>query len=98
MRPLFKAIEAGDADQVKELLASGSDVNYSKNQRTPAHHAVAEGQAECLECVITARADLEATDRQARTPMHIACMTGKTRAHHPQTFGAPLPPERASLL
>lgn len=77
MRPLFKAIEAGDVEEVKRLLGQKSDPNYSKNQRTPAHHCVSEDQPECLALLVAAKAELEACDRQSQTPMHNACHDGR---------------------
>ncbi len=55
--PLYGAIEAGDAEQVRALIAAGADVNYDYNGETALDLAVQTGDLEIVKILLDAGAD-----------------------------------------
>ncbi len=77
--PLMHAADAGDLRSVKELLASGADVN-AQDQRgwTPLMHASKslKANAEVVRTLIAAGADVNARDNAGRTALIWAPLSG----------------------
>ena len=79
---LHKAVRAGDADRVRELLDAGADVNVrnSSKQRlqwTSLHYAAYYGHREIAEILISREADLDAEDPYYSTPLYLAAEQGR---------------------
>ena len=75
--PLHDAVKVGDIAKVKQLIASGEDVN--KNQRslgTPLHQASMLGSKELAELLIAHGANVNADDRIFGTPLYLAARKG----------------------
>src|SRR5436309_683599 len=67
------AAKAGDLAKVKELLASGVDVNAKDLvDRTPLHCAATENRKEMAEFLLAVKADINAKDKNGLTPLHAA--------------------------
>lgn len=65
---LMYAANEGDLDGIRDLLASGADVNYSDtDNRTPLHVAACQGYREVVELLILNGAEVEAKDRWGST-------------------------------
>merc|ERR1719188_2646714 len=65
----FAACE-GDNAVIEKLLAKGVSVNLSDyDRRTALHIAAAEGKLSTVQLLISANADVNATDRWGHTPM-----------------------------
>ena len=81
---LQKVVSLGEIEDLKKLLIAGMDIN-EKNVDVPyapaaIHIAVREGNAEMVEFLIKAGADIRATDAfQGNTPLHIA-----SKKEHPE--------------
>ena len=78
---LHKAVRAGDADRVRELLDAGADVNVRETsndrlQYTPLHWAAYYGHLEIAEILISRGADLDAEDPSYSTPLYLAAEQG----------------------
>jgi ankyrin repeat protein len=75
---LGRLIAAGDADAVREAVASSAGLLGRGVERvgqggwTPLHLAVAEGQADVVRVLVDAGADLAARTEHNRTPLHVA--------------------------
>jgi hypothetical protein len=74
---LFDAARSGNVARAVELLTAEPDL---ARQHTPAgetalHAAVGFRQAELVELLLSAGADLNAPDAAGRTPLHVAAMT-----------------------
>lgn len=71
---LHAAAGANHVDVMRVLLdadaACGAMVKWTGF--TPLHEAAHKGNVEAVECLVAAGADLEATDSQGRTPLHVA--------------------------
>lgn len=76
---LYKAIEAGDTQQVAQLIANGADVNkrYSKPSpgSTPLMWAITKGNLDIVKLLLQAKADIHAQDKEGMTPLMVACIT-----------------------
>lgn len=72
MNDLYEAAKHGDLQLVRQLIASGADVNYSEppHNWTPLHSTT---NAEIAEELIKAGANIEAKDKYGRTPLITAC-------------------------
>lgn len=75
---LHRLIAAGDAEAVREAVASSASLLTRTVERdgqggwTPLHLAVAEGQPESVRVLVEAGADLTARTEFNRTPLHVA--------------------------
>jgi ankyrin repeat protein len=78
---LHRAVDCGDVQQVRKLLASGENVNTvvrSNEQaspdwgQTPLHFAARDGNADIAGLLIQAGADVNAQDDRGVTPLHRA--------------------------
>ena len=78
---IFKAIEAGDVQQVRRLLdqSGGADKDKQDNLgRTPLHLAALCGHKEIVELLLLAGADKGKQDIGGSTPLHSASLWGHT--------------------
>ncbi|KAL8128660.1 hypothetical protein V2J09_017815 [Rumex salicifolius] len=67
---LMYAANEGDLQGIREILASGIDVNYrDADNRTPLHVAACQGYKEVVELLIENGAEVEAKDRWGSTPL-----------------------------
>ena len=72
---LHEAAEEGDADAVRALIASGTDVNTGdSNGNTPLHVAASYGHTELVGALIRAGADVNASNQGGQTPLHAAAL------------------------
>jgi cytochrome c len=75
--PLHDAVKDGDIAKVKQLIASGEDVN--QNQRslgTPLHQASILGNRELAELLIARGANVNADNKIFGTPLYLAARKG----------------------
>lgn len=74
---LFIAVEAGQTDAVRKLIALGADVGkdvLSNNNKSPMIHWIEENNyREILTLLIQAGANINATDSNGQTALHRAC-------------------------
>jgi uncharacterized protein len=71
--PLIEAVKTGQLETVKELIASGVDVNESGEQGwTPLNWAAGQGHLEIVKLLVANGADLFKVGRDRRTPYMIA--------------------------
>jgi len=86
---LHKAVKAGNADRVRELLDAGDDVNVRNSskavkllrggttlQYTPLHWAAYYGDQEIAELLISRGAELDAQGPCDSTPLYLAADQG----------------------
>ncbi|MGN0016285.1 MAG: DUF2931 family protein [Candidatus Avelusimicrobium sp.] len=75
--PLHYALLAGETEKVKELIASGADVNAkAPNMGTPLLYACTVGNVEAARMLVNAKADVNAAGDTGYTPLMMACQTG----------------------
>jgi ankyrin repeat protein len=79
---ILRAIQKGDIETVKAILAENPDLAKVKDRwgRTPLHIAVDMNKTEIIEYLIRCGADVEATDLCAYTPLFRAIDRGKKEA------------------
>ncbi|EER09630.1 serine-threonine protein kinase, putative [Perkinsus marinus ATCC 50983] len=70
----FVAVKSGSVERVKELLESGvATLEIIDNEGwTAAHHCAMLDYSEMLEFLVTKKADVNATNKSKRTPLHIS--------------------------
>jgi len=74
---LHIACQFGEKDAVKELIASGYDVNQLNNfRKTPAHLACYAMQKEILEILLDAGADMNIQDDFGNSLIHVCAAVG----------------------
>ena len=74
---LHDAVKAGDMAKVKQLVASGEDINQDSTALgTPLHHAAIWGSAEMAELLVSVGADVNAQNKTLGTPLHRAARKG----------------------
>ncbi|MFC1781686.1 ankyrin repeat domain-containing protein, partial [Planctomycetota bacterium] len=70
--PLHEAAEAGDIEQIKQLISEGAEIDLRDNRgNTPLYNAAANGRLEVAELLIENGADVN-----AGTPLQAACESG----------------------
>jgi hypothetical protein len=76
--PLIEAVKSGQASRVKELIASGADINQAGEQGwTPLNWAAGKGNLEIVTLLVENGADVFKTGRDQRTPYMIALAAGR---------------------
>ena len=75
---LIEAIEAGQANRVKALIAEGADPNYKDTLigDTPLHYAVWDGYLQIVEILLANEVDPNAKNNFEKTPLHYVVMQG----------------------
>lgn len=75
--PLHDAVKGGDIAKVKQLIASGQDVNQNqRNLGTPLHQASLWGNRELAELLIALGANVNADNKIFGTPLYTAARKG----------------------
>ena len=75
--PLHDAVKAGDLAKVKQLIASGEDVNQNqRNLGTPLHQASLWGNRELAELLIANGANVNADNKIFGAPLYMAARKG----------------------
>ncbi|MDR2720222.1 MAG: ankyrin repeat domain-containing protein, partial [Nitrososphaerota archaeon] len=70
---LLRAVEIGDITLVRELVASGTDINYKgKNGSSAVLFAVCGGYVDCVKYLIEAGADVNSSAKYGITPLYMA--------------------------
>lgn len=80
--PLQEAISANQTALVSDILATGSWLELRDGQmQAPLHWACSGSEKiDVVKNLIVAGADVNATDRYGRTPLHCACFNGQDNA------------------
>lgn len=77
LRSIHVAVQEGNLDEIKAILARGTDVNEPDgSQNTPLHIALRKGYFDIAEYLMenaVAKADINAVTRTGETPLYIAC-------------------------
>jgi len=74
---LHEAAKAGDLDKVKQLIATGVDVDAKDtDQKTPLHTAIWSGHFEIAKYLVDKGADVNAPGKTGATPLMYACRAG----------------------
>ena len=107
---IFQAAQAGDKDEVKRHLKTGTLPGAVDDQRrwSPLHYAASEGHLELITLLLSRGADIAQTCRlTGATPLHVAAYHGQVDAalrliQHgasvtPKTFGGDTPLHAAGL-
>jgi ankyrin repeat protein len=77
---LYRAIHAGDLDQIKRHLYWGTDVNRAgADGDYPLHVAARRGRVVIAEELLDHGADVDAVNAAGRTPLEVALTEGKTQ-------------------
>lgn len=75
---LYRAVHAGDLDQIKRHIFHGTDLNQRDREGDTALHVAARrGRLVIAEYLVDNGAELEATDKAGRTPLDEALLAGK---------------------
>lgn len=77
--PLHKAAEQGEVETLRELLASGHDVNGQEEEQgyTSLHLTSAEGHLSATRLLLESGADPNLMDFEGYTPLHLAAAQGQ---------------------
>jgi ankyrin repeat protein len=96
---LYRAVQAGDLEQLKLHIRWGTDLNQpDANGDSPLHVASRAGHVSSVRELAQNGADLNARDRAGRTPLNLALIQGKTQvAAVLVRAGAPLDPQAVLL-
>lgn len=92
--PLHEAVESGDNQTIKELIAGHADLNL-KNQfgATPLHLATANGNLTAVQLLLRAGASPNQVNFAKQTALHFAALNGnETIAHELIKAGAEVNP------
>eukprot|EP00960_Hanusia_phi_P049737 759741-Hanusia_phi.AAC.1 len=74
---LFRAVVAGDEEEVKKLIEAGDDVNENGYRGAPLHEASRRGRTEMVQLLCASSADVNARDITQETPLHCAVSCGQ---------------------
>ncbi len=76
--PLYRAIHAGDLDQIKRHIAHHTDINQKdRDGKMPLHVAAERGRQIIAQLLIDNGAELEARTPQGHTALELALLAGK---------------------
>jgi len=79
--PLRMALDDGNFDLVRPLLARGANMNIQGDERsTPLHVASHSGRTDAIRSILEYRAAIDARDGSDRTPLHVASDNGHSDA------------------
>lgn len=77
---LYRAIHAGDLDQIKRHLYWGTDINQAGTDGDyPLHTAARRGRVVIARELLKHGGDAKATNQAGRTPLQVALLEGKTQ-------------------
>jgi ankyrin repeat protein len=77
---LYRAIQAGDLDQIKRHLYWGTDINQpDPTGDFPLHVAARRGRVVIARELLDHGADVDAKNRLGQTPLYVALANGKTQ-------------------
>ena len=77
---LYRAVHAGDLDQVKRNLHWGADVDQlGPDGERPLHVAAAAGRYILVNLLLKEGADVDAPNRDGHSPLYVALMARRTR-------------------
>ena len=69
---LWSAVEKGDANEVRRLIGAKANVDEKFQCWTPLMKASEENEVQISKCLLSNRADIEATNRKGRTALSFA--------------------------
>jgi ankyrin repeat protein len=101
---LGRLIAVGDTDAVRSAVTGSPGLLTRTVERdgqggwTPLHLAVAEGQAEMVQILVAAGADLSAHTEHGRTPLHVALESAPGLVAQLRNAGAPVDAPSAAYL
>ena len=72
-----KACSLGDLEKMKQLLADGADIDFTRYNSTALHSASSSGSLKVLRFLIQNGASLDLLDDSGCTALMIACNRGK---------------------
>lgn len=77
---LYRAIHAGDLDQIKRHLYHGTDINQPDREgQMPLHVAAERGRLVITRQLVDHGAQLDARNSRGHTPLEVAVLAGKTQ-------------------
>ncbi len=77
---LYRAIHAGDLDQIKRHIQHGTDINQAdRDGQMPLHVAARKGRQVITRLLVQNGADIEAKNLQGLTPLEVAVLAGKVQ-------------------
>jgi ankyrin repeat protein len=77
---LYRAVHAGDIDQLERHLYWGSDINVpGADGDMPLHVASRRGRLVIARLLLDSGAEVDALNRDGRTPLYVALMKGRTQ-------------------
>lgn len=98
LNDILGLVQSDNAGTLKSVLIAHPDLIAERdgNGRTALHHAAEDGVAGCLDALLTAGADPNATDVAGETPLHRALTRGRVEATH-ILLGSGADPNAASV-
>ncbi|XP_055307789.1 serine protease persephone-like [Sitodiplosis mosellana] len=75
-KEIFRAVENGDVQQVRDLLAKGVNIRNYGDGYIPLHRAAANGYKDIVQLLIDNGADFRSIDKNGHTPLHKAAAHG----------------------
>eukprot|EP00952_Eustigmatos_sp_NYUAD-ZCMA_P011617 47102-Eustigmatos_ZCMA.PRE.1 len=77
---IFRAADEGDLERIRALVELEGGLVHALDsiwaQRTAMHHAARRGHVEVVRCLCDHGADVNHSDRDGWTPLHLACRRG----------------------
>eukprot|EP00968_Pinguiococcus_pyrenoidosus_P020344 scaffold2353_cov178-Pinguiococcus_pyrenoidosus.AAC.1 len=76
-RPLYRAAEEGDVEEVRKLLAAGANLEVANDFGwMPLHIAAGNGHLEVVQALLDSGANKEAANKNGTTPLRVAVENG----------------------
>ena len=72
------AIESNDLNLMKQLISTGTDLNFFEYKGTPRTYAVFYNRLEFVRALLEAKADVSKATSDSYTPLHMAAWKGYT--------------------